>query len=785
MADFMRMRNKQNNPFLKLNDRLRQVLKNQSDIHVSTIILVGDQSNGKTSVVEGLTELRLPRGTNIQTRAPTELRIKSVDSLEKESYSVSYTKDDQTIVKDFVLEEMETTIRAAQIDLIGNEDDITDHPIIVNINKLNQEELTIIDLPGITRALLKTQHNDVEGKILNIYRKYMKPEETIIVNVVSAMVDFTTSASLKLSNEYDSKTERTIVCITKIDQHKERGLRDKINYGLKALNINSNNLFLIRNRTQEEIRSELSIEEARDRENALFSENEELRDFPRTMKGIKALSKKLVSIQEIHVTKIMFKNKNKLIKMREQLISEKNRLGRPYTNEYECITVLQQRFRDIFDEFQKHYLCLAETETCFEEYKFCRGKDDKCSFEFMAFDSVQINCDLNNVIEPTQISIRNDLPCGLTIEIRSDNNYYIKRNETNKSKEHKYDIKGFVQPFFIKIIVSRSKAVGNIFNLIWKKEHKLSQDLCSKYSLSYFFNPDFLDFIFKETRLVGQGFGLTSPSTERIAESTLKNHILPSHCRDSEQYIENISDINKKLYMEAIKNNFEDTAILKNHLLVIVDKYFDKLCTKSFKFYKEIFEWVESCAFNNDATYELWARINFYIKDFVAKHKQLIDQKPHSDIPMALIEKPLECSICRDLVSKGLALPVSPISGFDLHTFVHTSKLHVAITDNSKIVQIAFIIWTQWQVITQTLWTLIKQLSRNFFINKPLKNLQNALLCPDNFKEYSLKDLMKADENIERRRSENFLALAVVEEILNEIKLLDVRMNYGGFTFDE
>lgn len=204
---------------------------------------MGDQSSGKTSVVEGLTELCLPRGTKIQTRAPTELRIKCVNSIEHESYSVSYKRGDQTIKKDFLLEDMENTIRMAQIDLIGIENDITDEPIIVNINKCNQEELTIIDLPGITRALLKTQHNDVETKILNIYRKYMKPEETIIVNVVSAMVDFTTSASLKLSNEFDNNAERTIVCVTKIDQHREKGLKDRIDYALKTLKINPKNLF--------------------------------------------------------------------------------------------------------------------------------------------------------------------------------------------------------------------------------------------------------------------------------------------------------------------------------------------------------------------------------------------------------------------------------------------------------------------------------------------------------------------------------------------------------------
>ena len=47
---------------LQLNDRLRGILWNISDINVSTIIVVGDQSHGKTSVIERLTAISLPRG---------------------------------------------------------------------------------------------------------------------------------------------------------------------------------------------------------------------------------------------------------------------------------------------------------------------------------------------------------------------------------------------------------------------------------------------------------------------------------------------------------------------------------------------------------------------------------------------------------------------------------------------------------------------------------------------------------------------------------------------------
>jgi len=44
-------------PLLELNDNLRECLRDIDDIHVPTIIVVGDQSHGKTSVIERLSGL--------------------------------------------------------------------------------------------------------------------------------------------------------------------------------------------------------------------------------------------------------------------------------------------------------------------------------------------------------------------------------------------------------------------------------------------------------------------------------------------------------------------------------------------------------------------------------------------------------------------------------------------------------------------------------------------------------------------------------------------------------
>lgn len=77
----------------------------------------------------------------------------------------------------------------------------------------------------------------------------MEPLETIVINVSAVIVDLDTSASLQLSNSLDEFGLRTILCLTKMDQYHEIGLKNKLNQYLNDYNIEQDNFFMIRNRT--------------------------------------------------------------------------------------------------------------------------------------------------------------------------------------------------------------------------------------------------------------------------------------------------------------------------------------------------------------------------------------------------------------------------------------------------------------------------------------------------------------------------------------------------------
>ncbi|CAH8384376.1 unnamed protein product [Eruca vesicaria subsp. sativa] len=83
-------------PFLDIVDRLRNLNVMKEGIQLPTIVVVGDQSSGKSSVLESLAGISLPRGQGICTRAPLVMKLKRSASSEPEIWLKYGEKVDHT-----------------------------------------------------------------------------------------------------------------------------------------------------------------------------------------------------------------------------------------------------------------------------------------------------------------------------------------------------------------------------------------------------------------------------------------------------------------------------------------------------------------------------------------------------------------------------------------------------------------------------------------------------------------------------------------------------------------
>ncbi|XVF30397.1 hypothetical protein REPUB_Repub16aG0053700 [Reevesia pubescens] len=289
--------NHQIRPLLDAIDRLRLLNVMKEGIQIPTIVVVGDQSSGKSSVLESLAGISLPRSQGICTRVPLIMRLQSHQSptpelhLEYSGLTVPVEESD-----------IATAVNIATDEIAGDGKGISNTPLTLVVKKDGVPDLTMVDLPGITRVPVHGQPENIYEQIKDIIMEYITPEESIILNVLSATVDFSTCESIRMSQSVDKTGERTLAVVTKADRAAEELLEkvnaDDVNIGLGYV--------CVRNRIGDE-----SYEEARREEARLFQTDPHLSRIDKSIVGVPVLAQKLVEIQERIIARclpVMVKN---------------------------------------------------------------------------------------------------------------------------------------------------------------------------------------------------------------------------------------------------------------------------------------------------------------------------------------------------------------------------------------------------------------------------------------------------------------------------------------------
>ncbi|PKU66655.1 dynamin-related protein 4C-like [Dendrobium catenatum] len=282
--------NDQIRPLLDAVDRLRHLKVMQEGIELPTIVVVGDQSSGKSSVLESLAGISLPRGQGICTRVPLIMRLQGDSSLPVPKLHLEY-KGKQVPVSESAIT---AAIESATAEIAGSGKNISDSPLTLVVRKKGVPDLTMVDLPGITRVPVHGQPENIYEQISGIIMQYIKPEESIILNVLSASVDFPTCESIRMSQQVDRTGERTLAVVTKPDKSPEGLLEkvtaDDVNIGLGYI--------CVRNRIGSE-----TYEEARVAEKILFAAHPLLSKIDKSIVGIPVLASKLMQIQAQSIAK--------------------------------------------------------------------------------------------------------------------------------------------------------------------------------------------------------------------------------------------------------------------------------------------------------------------------------------------------------------------------------------------------------------------------------------------------------------------------------------------------
>ncbi|CAJ1943165.1 unnamed protein product [Sphenostylis stenocarpa] len=288
-----------------------------------SIAVVGGQSSGKSSVLESIVGRDfLPRGSGIVTRRPLVLQLHKIEQGRQDYAEFLHLPKKRFTDFSMVRKEIEDETDR----LTEKSKRISPVPIHLSIYSPNVVNLTLIDLPGLTKVAVEGQPETIVQDIESMIRSYVDKPNCLILAITPANQDIATSDAIKVSRQVDPAGERTFGVLTKLD------LMDKGTNALEVLEGRSYRLqnpwVGIVNRSQADINRNVDMIAARRREREFFTTSPDYSHLANQMGSeylARILSKHLESVIRARIPRIA----SVINKNIDELEAELARLGRP------------------------------------------------------------------------------------------------------------------------------------------------------------------------------------------------------------------------------------------------------------------------------------------------------------------------------------------------------------------------------------------------------------------------------------------------------------------------
>ena len=339
-------------------------------VDLPQLIVCGDQSSGKSSVLAAVSGVPFPKKDNLCTRFATEVVLRRNDELQEILISVTITasstrpRTERHALESFArelssLEDLPNTMAEAGIamGLSATSSAFSSDILRLEVRGPEMPQLTIVDLPGLIHSENKYQSADDIALVNALVEDYMSQERSIILAVISAKNDYANQIVLTKARKVDPQGRRTLGIITKPDTLHPGSTSESSFLGL-AQNQDVNlslGWHVVRNQDSNE-----PTDSSRDFIEAQFFETSRWKSLHKNIRGVHSLRERLCEVlfQQIKrelpglISEILVANDDAKVRL--------DRMGRSRATLMEkriFIMELGQRFREI---------CFAACEGLYE-----------------------------------------------------------------------------------------------------------------------------------------------------------------------------------------------------------------------------------------------------------------------------------------------------------------------------------------------------------------------------------------------------------------------------------